>query len=238
MAGNDILGGDIIGGVNVTQSFDVLGTVMLWGFIIVLVLGMVYLLYYLFSFKNTLIIRDTAHNRKVIRKVKWKETKDRKNVIWMVSPFNRMKKPLPPSDAIEITPTGKKWVEAWRGEDSESLIYAKDTFNYDEFSKDNTGFQPLTTQERELLVNQVAKAAAYKTKNVYEMAVQITMIMAPIILIAVIGLTLGDISEGLTQFATPITNTMNTVADSFVTASENLAGIQTVEDVVPVEVPN
>lgn len=234
----DVIGGDIIGAVNITGSLDVVGTVFLWLLIAGSVIGGVYLIYYLTSFKHTLIIRDGANNRKVIKKIKWKEQKDKRNVIWLVTPFGRMKKPLPPNDAIEITPRGKKWVEAWRGEDTESLVYCIDKFNYDKFREENPEFQPLMTQERELLSNQVAKSAKYKTKNLYEMIVQVSLIMAPIILIAIIGLTLGDITEALNSYSGPITNAVERAADSFETASENLAGIQTVDNTVSVEAPN
>lgn len=234
----DVLGGDIIGGVNLTSSVGVIGDVLLWAFIVLLILGGVYLVYYLFSFQNTLIVRDTVNNRKVIKKVKWKETKDRNNVVWMVTPFNKLKKPLPPSDAIELTPKGKKWVEAWRGEDSETFVYVTDKFNYETYKKENPEFQPLGTAERELLVNQIAKSAKFTKKNGWEIALQISLIMAPVIMIAVIGITLGDITEGLTSYAKPLTGTLNNVADSFERASMNLAGIQEAPQDNVLEVPN
>lgn len=230
---------EIFGSVDVAGSLGVIGDVLLWTFIILSVLGIVYLVWYLMSFRNTLIIRDAINERKVISKKNWKEKRDKNNNIWLITPFNRIKKSLPPAKAIEITSKGRKWVEAWRGEDTETLIWIKDGFNYETYKEEHPEFQPLITQERELLINEISKSHAYKKRSLYDTIVQISLIMAPIILIAVIGLVLGDITEGLNTYAAPLTNTLQSVGESFVTASENLAGIQTINDVaINAEIPN
>lgn len=230
------LNSEIFGAVNLGSSLSVVGEVILWTLIVVLVLALAYLVYYLFSFRNTLILRDATNGFKIIKKARWKEKRDKNNNIWLVTPFNRLKKPLPPSKSIEITPKGKKWVEAWRGEDTETLIWATDTFNYNTYKEEHPEFQPLTTQERELLVNEIAKSHAYKTKSTAELILQISLIMAPIILIAVIGLTLGDITEALVQYSQPLTNSLTSVAESFENSANALAGVQNAPDVL--EVPN
>lgn len=229
---------NILTSINVSQTVGVMGDVLLYTLLVLVVAGAVYLAYYLTTFKNTLIIRDTAHGRKIIKRYRWKEKRTKNNNIWLITPFNKIKKPLPPSEAVELTPKGKKWVEAWRGEDTETLIYCKDSFNYTTYREENPDFQPLTTQERELLINEVAKSKDYQKKTVLDVVVTVTMFMAPIILIAIIGLTLGDITDALNSYSAPITNGLNTASDAFVKASENLAGIQTPEEIITTEVPN
>lgn len=229
---------DILGSLNVTGTLSVVGDILLVGLIIICFLGAVYLVYYLMSFKNTLVIRDAANQRKVVSVKKWKEKRDKNNNIWLVTAFNKIKKPLPPSKSVELTAKGKKWVEAWRGEDTETFIWITDSFDYENYKEVHPEFQPLTTQERELLVNEVVKANAYKKRSLFDTVVQISLIMAPIIMIAVIGLVLGDITEGLTTYAAPLTDTLKTVSQSFVTASENLAGIQTLNETTLIGVPN
>lgn len=227
----------IVSSYNVTGTLGAVGDVLLWAFIVLAVLGIVYLIYYLMSFKNTLVIRDTINQRKIISTRKWKEKRDKNNNIWLITPFNRIKKPLPPAKAIEISIKGRKFVEAWRGEDTETFIWIEDDFDYETFKESNPEFQPLTTQERELLINEISKSHAHKKRSLFDTIIQVSLIMAPIILIAVIGLVLGDITEGLNTFSKPLTNAMETTSQAFVTASENLAGIQTLDE-LPLEAPN
>lgn len=229
---------NIVSGYDVAGTLGTMGDILLWAFVVALVIGIVYLIYYLMSFKNTLIIRDTINKRKIISVKKWKEKRDRNNNIWLITAFNRIKKPLPPAKAIEISIKGRKFVEAWRGEDTETFIWIEDAFDYENFKDKHSEFQPLTTQERELLINEISKSHAHKKRSLYDTIVQISLIMAPIILIAVIGLVLGDITEGLSTFAAPLTEVMKTTSEAFVTASENLAGIQTLSDIPLEDIPN
>lgn len=218
---------------NVTSGFAVAGEVLLWLFVALLVGALIYLLYYITTFKHQLVIRDIAHGRKIISKLKWKEKKTKDGNIWLVTPFNKIKKPLPPSNAIELTKKGKKFVEAYRGEDTDTLVWIRDNFDYEVFKNNNINtFQPVTTQERELVINQLKKAYAYKKMGKLEIIMAVSIFMAPVIMIAIIGLTLGDITEALTTYSEPLTNTLNTVSENFVQASNNLAGIQTPEPIV------
>lgn len=231
------LNSEIFGAINLGASVSLVGDVLLWSLGVILVLGIVYFLYYLMSFNNTLILRDATNGNKIVKKMKWKERRDKNNNIWLLTPFNKIKKPLPPSESIEITPKGKKWVEAWRGEDTETLIWVKDTFNYQNYKENYPEFQPLTTQERELLVNEISKSQQYNKRNLFDTIVQVSLIMAPIILIAIVGLTLGDITEALTSYATPLTSTLQSVGANFENAMETLSCVQTI-DGGNVEIPN
>ena len=83
---------NIIGSVDVYATLGVVGDVLLWSLIVLSVVGIIYLIWYLMSFKNTLIIRDAVNERKVVSKKNWKEKRDRNGNIWLITPFNRIKK--------------------------------------------------------------------------------------------------------------------------------------------------
>lgn len=234
--------GSVVGAVNfdaVSSGFATLGTILYWTLFIAVICGAAYFIWYWLSFKNTLVVRDVVNGRKLVRKYRWKEFKDKNKNIWMISPFKQLKKALPPDESIDITPKGKKWVEAWRGEDTETFIYAKDDFQYNKYKEGHPEFQPLTTQERELLVNEIMKSHEYKKKTTTEMILQIAMYMAPVILIAVIAITIGDVTEALVEYSKPLTSTLNNVANSFEEAAKTLAGVQEVgSNTVIAEAPN
>lgn len=218
---------------NVISGFGVFGEVILYVVMGLLIIGLVYLLYYMTTFKNKLIIRDIANGRKIITIKRWKERRGKDSNIWLVTPFNKIKKPLPPAKAIELTGRGRKIVEAYRGEDTDTLVWIEDSFDYQEFKESSADtFKPLTTQERELLIAQVAKAHSYKKKSTWEMVMAISLFMAPVIMIAIIGLTLGDITEALSTYSQPITSSLERVSNSFVEASNNIANIQTPDVIV------
>lgn len=219
-------------------------TVILWILVALMVIGLGYFVYYLMSFKNKVVIRDLVNNRKIIRVYKWKQWKDKKGNKWFITPFKRIKKSLPPEEAIDITSKGRKYVEAWRSSDGDSLVWIKDDFKFDKETKNKLneefGFEPLTTLDRELLVEEIIKAKEYEGTDILTRVLKIATFMVPIILVLVIAFTIGDISEALTDMATNIQTPMNNIANAFERASENMAGIQNTEltNTTIVEVPN
>lgn len=224
---------------NVAGTAGTFSQVLSWGLLILAVGGLLYLLYYLFTFKNTIVIREVINGRKIIHTKKWKIQKDKNNNLWLITPFKKLKKQIPPTESIDLTTKAKKWVEAWRGDDSETFIWCKDDFQYEDFKKTNyQEFQPLMTAERELLVNEIAKSNAYNKRSTMDVILQLAPYMFLIILIAVISFTIGDVTTALTDFNSQMTEPLAKVSTAFERASENLGGIQN-PDVIPVaEVPN
>jgi len=219
-------------------------TVLLWIFIGLLIVGIGVFVYYLMSFKNKIVIRDLVNNRKIIRTYKWKEWKDKKGNRWFITPFKKIKKSLPPEEAIDITAKGRKYVEAWRSGDGDSLVWIKDDFKFDKETKkklnEDFGFEPLTTLDRELLVDEIIKAREYEGTPLIDKVLKIATFMIPIILVVVIAFTLGDITDALNSTANAVTGPMNNIAQAFERASENMAGITNtdyVNDTI-IEVPN
>jgi len=218
-------------------------TVLMWIFIGLMVCGLMFFVWYIMSFKNTLIVRDLVNNRKIIRKYKWKEHKDKKGTVWLITPFKKIKKSSPPEEAVDINNKGKKFVEAWRSsEDPNTLIWIEDNFKYSEEKKKlkAKGFEPLTTLERELLIEELVKAKDYEGTDVLNKILQIAVFMVPIILVVVIAFTLGDITEALTTYANDLKGPMSNIAEAFERASENIGGIQNVArtNTTGIEVPN
>lgn len=222
----------------VAQGFS---TIVTWVIVLGVIALIAWLLWYIQSFKNTLVVRDVVNQRKIINLYKWKIVKDKNNVSWLVTRFNRIKKQLPPSNSIDITNKAKKWVEAWRGSDNDTFLWASDDFNMESFARENVElFQPLLTTERELLANEIAKSNAYMKKTAWELIAQLAVPIGAIIFVAVIAFTIGDVTQELTEFNERMTQPLSRVAESFVTASENLARIQNVDTITinNTEVPN
>jgi len=217
-------------------------TVMLWVFVSLMMIGLGVFAWYIMSFKNKLIIRDLVNNRKIVRTYKWKEHKDKKGTTWLITPFKKLKKSTPPPEAIDINNKGRKFVEAWRSsEDPSTLIWVKDSFEYSKEKEEmeKNGFEPLTTLERELLIEELVKAKDYEGTDLMSKILQIATFMVPIILVVVIAFTLGDITDALTEYASSIKEPMAKISEAFERASENMAGIQNTDMTnTTLEVPN
>lgn len=211
------------------MNWDLFNWILIGGlFLIVIGLGS-WFLWYTYSFKNRLIVRSLTNNRKVIKVYRWKERKNKNGSKWLITPFQRIKTELPPNDAIEINSKGRLFVECWAAEDSESLIWVKDGFNYDNYlNKENKGFDPLTTTHRELLINEIAKSREYEGKTTWDRIIQISMWLVPIIMVLVISLTIGDITSAINEYRGPLDQTLKGIGASFERAAENLASVQTV----------
>lgn len=209
-------------------------TVVLWILVGLMIAGLGFFVWYLMSFKHKLIVRELVNNRKIIRVYKWKEWKDRKGTRWLITPFKKIKKSLPPEESVDINHKGKKFVEAWRsGKDIDSLIWVKDSFSFDDKTaeqfKEDYGFEPLTTLDRELLVEEIRKSKEYEGTDFFTKVMQVAVFMVPIILVVVIAFTIGDITDALTEYAGQVKGPMGEIANAFERASENMAGIQNLE---------
>lgn len=231
---------DLIGqGINISGTANTLATIGTWLVFLTVILGSLYALYYIMSFKHTLIVRDIVNGRKIVTKYKWKEAKDKKKNTWLMTTFGKIKKPLPPSKAIELTPKGKKFVEAWRGEDNDTLIWVNDDFDLETY-KETLGdaFQPLTTQDRALLAEEIVDSHKYRQTSNLDRLVQVGMTLAPVIMIIVIAVVLGDITSALGEYANAVTEPMNTIAESLREASANFGSVQNAPTNLPTEAPN
>jgi len=227
--------------VDVGATLGIFSQLLTWIIFLGVAGVLLWFFWYWQSFKHTLVVRDVINNRKIIKVYKWKIVKDKNNVSWLATRFGKIKKQLPPSEVIDITEKARKWVEAWRGSDNDTILFAVDDFNMEKFTANNKDiFQPFITNERELLANDIAKANAYNKKNTWELIATMAVPIGAIIFVAIIAFTIGDVTNALTEFNERMTQPLATVANSFVEASENLARIQQAPDVNinDSEVPN
>ena len=110
------------------------------------------LVYQVIRYKHIFVVRKITGTKTLIVNDKAREWKDDKGVTYWK--LMRMKDvvPLPPPDAISITKKGKYVVEAYRNEHGEYQ------YIYPSSGSDVSFFQPLTTNQRLILVEQIRKA--------------------------------------------------------------------------------
>ena len=233
------------------------GTVLLWVFFGLVVLGLFFLVWYFMSFKHLLVVRQIVNGRKQLRLLKWKVVKDRNGTRWLMTPFhkwfNGFKRSIPDSRAIDLGKRGRYHVEAWYDPKGDNLIWVNDSFDLDGFlssyqvsdeagvdSDDSsverlvtdlgTGFAPLDTADRELIVAEMIRSEQYKTKNKLQIALQIAVYMVPIILVVVIAMTIGEVTSALSGYVGPVSEAATQIADSLERASLHLSDAQELSD--------
>lgn len=216
-----------------------------WTLLIILIVGLIWFAWYWFSFKNTYELREVSNNRKIVGRGRWKVIRDKKGNRWFVTRFyNRLfgriglKKSMPPEAAIELNKRGSKHVLGWRLADSDTIIWAADTFTEKRYKDEKgTAFQPLDTAEREMLVREIEKAESYEGKNLSAIVMQVVLIAAPIILIAVIALTIGDVTEALGDLMQEVIDPLDKLVDQMGRYTDTLKGVQVVNSSTPAVTP-
>lgn len=175
-----------------------LGTLIIWavmGILLIVVLTL-WLTYRKNDFKvrvreltsnETRLIRDTVGRiKKDEEKVEylrlWGGDKDRRSL------------PIPSPEAIDFDPTKKKKVvEAWWSAET-GYVYVKD-------GKPIDGFQPLTTKQRAMLVNQIKKKEARKEQTWQQHIPLIVGGMTLVMLLAIFLIFIGDAVQPMHQLA-------------------------------------
>lgn len=178
---------------------------------------------YLASFKHKVRVKDVVNGRKIISDEKAREFKDRDGVVYWQLLRKRQLIPVPPPDCIEIDKRGRKCVEAYKTETGE-FVFAKDTASISgvpkeileiknkeeraekikEWQEENNiinAFQPLTTQQRILYLNQLKKAEAKKTKPWQDYILPVAAIGALVILVVSMMIFYGDMARPLLDMA-------------------------------------
>ena len=166
---------------------------------------------------------QVVNGRKIIIDDKAREFKDRDGVMYWQLLRRNEKIPVPPPEAIEIDNKGKKCVEAYRTETGE-YVFAQDRGNIqeipkqllkikndaerkekiEEWKKSNRvidAFQPLTTKQRVILVNQIRKAQEKKTKRWQDYILPIAGIGALVIITIALMVFYADMAKPLLDMA-------------------------------------
>lgn len=236
-------------GVDWTGIMGTAGTFLMWMFLLVMVIGLAFIVYYMMSFKNTIIIRKIVNGRKQIKKLKWKVVKDKKGIRWLVTPFYKwfggFKRAVPNHRALDISKGDRLHVEAWYDVAGDNLIWVQDDFDMDKFLEEHlieyeedgekkkklssdyaTKFNPLDTNDRELLVSEMIRSKQYGKKSGWEVALQLAIYMVPIIMVVVFAMTIGEVTTALNDYTGPVTSAANNIAESLERASMHIANAQ------------
>jgi len=207
--------GSVIGGIS-----TIVNTLI---YVIVLgVIGVVaFYFFYVSQFKHTIIIKKIVNGRKLVGSDKFREITDKNGNVWYQLKRRRKNVPRPPSGAVEITAKGCMYVMAYETESGE-LIYGKDTADVKEVPKEIMdmedgdkkskaledwrkknktidSYQPLTTNQRLILINQIAKSQARRKTHWKDMILPITGIAALVIIIVALLAFWGEIAEPALQ---------------------------------------
>ena len=139
-------------------------TVTIWWILgLVIFAGIIMLAFFLvFRFKHHVIIRETVKGRKLIIFDKARDYKSEGVPYWQLrkeKDEERKLMPLPPSEAIEITKRGKKFVEAYRTETGE-YAYIKDVGEVDRDFPEDFFDNVKIPEEIESIKDQKEKAQA------------------------------------------------------------------------------
>lgn len=148
-------------------------------------------------------IRHVCGNRRIVEIHKGMEvTKDGVTFIKIIKTKTEL--PYPPEDAIDITPKGKKFVVAYnlggdnyqfckdtfkRGEHKDKVIYAKDTATVDK------SFQPITTNQRLVLIEQIKKAHARRKNSLWDVALPIAGLGSCVMVLVALFVFWGDLAK-------------------------------------------
>ncbi len=203
----------------------VIGTAdQIWmGLIIALVLAIVGgLLFYIFSmskFKHKFRIKEVINGRKIVRDDRARDYKTKDGVIYWRLLKRKENIPVPPPEAIELDSKGRKCVEAYRLETGE-YIFIKDVSEViprkiieienekkreeeiKKWAKDKTvieAFQPLTTKQRLIMINQIKKAQERRTMKWQDYILPVVGIGAVVILVVALMIFYGDMAKPLLE---------------------------------------
>lgn len=182
-------------------------TLIIMGIIMLVTFSAVVLfLIYVKSFKHKIRIKEVVNGRKIVIDDFFKEIKSKDGTIWYKLFKTGTKIPRLPPEAIEINSKGKKVVEVYRLETGEYIPVAdknsaipQDIMSIEdsetrkkkieEYVKNNKGViyskEPLTTEQRIVLVNECIEANSKVTKSLTEVILQLgPMVLLCLVIVA------------------------------------------------------
>jgi len=178
-------------------------------FIVVIAVALIILGLFIWNelrFKHRVKIREvTSKGRSFIIEDKARDYTDGRNTYWRLKKErDKIKRnmPVPPSEAIDMTKRGKKYVEVFRTPVGE-YIYLKvgDTENKEPI-------HPLTTNQKSALIDQIVKAEERKHTD-WKQQIPAFVFSGAIVIILVMGMIfLPDIITTYTKGATQVSDSM------------------------------
>ena len=173
-------------------------SVLLWGSLglLVIVVGMYW--WFIKSYPYKVRIREvTSGDVRLIYDgvAKIKKDSDKVEFLSLYKKINSIKEiPLPPPQAVDYDPQKKKKViEAWYSDD-EGITYIYDKGKVE-------GFQPFTTKQRQMMVNQLHKKESRKKTKWQDQIPLIVGVTALVVIVAVVLLFWGDAIRPINEAA-------------------------------------
>ena len=139
-------------------------TTLLWILsALVIIGGILFILFAILPYKHNVRVRILTGDKTLIVDDKAKEVKTRGGVLkWKLRKMRDFV-PVPPKDAIHLTKRGKYAVEAYYTPEKEyKYIIDKG------IAGDTSGFNPLSTKDREFYANEMREAELYRKKAIWE----------------------------------------------------------------------
>jgi len=223
---------------------DTLFTTVLWILISGCGIAVIAMIWYVLSFKIKVTIREIVdeNSNKVIMYDRAKVWVDKKGNKWYKFLKLKRKEPMPPSSAIKITHKGKKQVEYYLTEDG-VLIPIVDSFDYEKYKEENQEkiqeyiksakdaktkipfakdiFQPFTTNQRALMINELDASDEYKKKSLRDLIAQAIPYIALVMIITVFLIFFGEAVNPIMEVGDKVGH----VVDNLGVAIERLDGM-------------
>jgi len=208
--------------VEVTNTVNLVWQVIMFALGLVIVILLVYFIIRTIQYKHRIIIREVARDRKLISYDKAREYTDRDGITyWQFLKKRKIKIQVPPADAIEIDKKGRKCVQIYLLETgdvqfikdgglakkppkeiTEIKDISKRAKKLAEWKKENEvieGFQPLPTNQRLILINQIEKAHARRKKKWQDYIMPVAGLTALIIIVVSLMIFWGDMARPLLE---------------------------------------
>jgi hypothetical protein len=195
----------LLGGLNGT-------VVAIFWIVIILAIGLlIFFVWWYFSFKFNIVIRDVVNGRKIIKYDKAKVVSGKTGIhFWKFRGLGD-RVPEPPSRCIEVDSKGRKFCEFYRLSDG-TLIPGKDEFEEQNIKKDFPQFKPFPTEQRALQVHELEESESYKKKKFGEILVAIAPYVAILLVLIVFMIFFNDVVAPTVQ-----------LGNNLVSASEKLS---------------
>lgn len=173
----------------VMETVSTSSTTFYWGILALAFLLMVFMVWWVLSFKYRVVFRVITDNGKYIRQMKAKQVFRKGVHYWALFGFPPRLVSSPPKEAIHITKKGHFFAEAYVTEENPEPVWLKDTH------KEQGAFDPLTTQERALHVAMLNEAWDRRKRGLMELLMQFGPMVILAIVVVVIVMFGSDLAK-------------------------------------------
>ena len=183
--------------------------------IVVVLAGIIFM--FLQKYKHTAVIKDCVNKNKIVATDKFRIITNKDGTTWWKL-LKTKKTIIPaPQECVEITKKGKYFVQFYRIEE-DTFVPCKDNFDpsTEEVKKQiSENIQPVTTNQRSLMINQYQKAERNRKKSISELIAMAVPYAALVMIVVMFMLFYGEAVQ-------PIKEMSNEVGDKWISITENI----------------